>query len=355
MICLCCRTYCRFRTLSFVGTLLLCGTLAGVSETVYAQGGGAGAFSRLGFDARGVAQGNALVASSASDVSPYYNPALLPAVSGQRVSGSTAVLAYDRQWQSLEFTTPLGPTAGVGVGLIHGGVRDIDGRTPDGTHTEMLSTDEYAVSVSFGNEFTDHLRLGVNLTLYQSDLVPDANPVRGFGVDLGVTYRLSPRLQVAGAVTDLLAKYDWSSSSTGGRGHVDRFPLRIRVGGSYVLREGRVRLMAEVESRFADRGRREIDAVVTTTRGPRRQVRTERYVLHTVMARIGGTYRPVKILSLRAGLDRIGTGDAEGLRPSAGFGVHQDIGDLKLRLSYAAAMEPYVRTFMNFGTLEVFL
>lgn len=355
MICLFCRSCCRFRTLSFMGTLLLWGTLAGVSETVYAQGGAAGAFSRLGFDARGIAQGNALVASSASDVSPYYNPALLPAVSGQRVSGSAAVLAYDRQWQSLEFTTPLGPTAGVGVGLIYGGVGEIDGRTADGTHTEMLSTDEYAVSVSFGNEFADHLGLGVNLTLYQADLVPDANPVRGFGVDLGVTYSLSPRLQVAVAVTDLLAKYDWSSSSTRGRGHVDRFPLRIRAGGSYVLQEGRVRLTGEVESRFSDRDRREIDAVVTTTRGPRRRVRTERYVLHTVRARIGGTYRPVETLSLRVGLDRIGTGDAEGLQPSAGFGVRQNVGELELRLSYAAAMEPYVRTFMNIGTLEVFL
>lgn len=316
---------------------------------------GVGAFSRMGFDARGVAMGNALVAAGEGDVSPYYNPALLSSASGQRVAGSAAALAYDRQLQSLEFTTPLGPTAGVGLGLIHGGVSDIDGRNTDGRHTQMLSTDEFALSLSFGNRFAERLSVGVNLTLYQSDVVPEARPVRGFGVDLGVAYRVSPRIRVAGAVTDLLAKYEWNTSAVDGQSRTDRFPVRALLGGSYSLMEGQVRLLGELESRFVARDRQIPGRVVTTSGGPREETRTETFLLHHLEGRVGASYRPVEILSLRAGLDRVGVTGVDGLRPSAGFGLRQQVGELDVRLGYAAALEPYVQTMVNMGTLEIFL
>ncbi|MFB6247359.1 MAG: transporter [Salinibacter sp.] len=333
----------------------LLGGVLGPAGPAAAQEVGAGAFSRLGFDARGIAMGNALVATSSADVSPYYNPALLPQVSGQRVSGSAALLAYDRQLQSLEFTTPLGPTAGVGLGLIHGGVGNIDGRDANGVHTETLSTDEFSLSLSFGNRFAKRLAVGASLTLYQSDVVPDADPVRGFGLGLGVAYRVSPRVQVAGAVTDLLAKYEWNTSAVNGASRTDRFPVRVRVGGSYRLLGGRVRLEGEGEVRFVGRDRQVVDRVVPTTGGPRRETRTESVLRRGVRGRLGVAYRPVEILSLRAGVDRIGVRGADGLRPSAGFALRQQVGELDLRLSYAAALEPNVRTVMNVGSLELFL
>lgn len=320
-----------------------------------AQEVGAGAFSRLGFDARGIAMGNALVATASADVSPYYNPALLPQASGQRVAGSAALLAYDRQLQSLEFTTPLGPTAGVGLGLIHAGVGNIDGRDANGVHTETLSTDEFSLSLSFGNRFAERLAVGASLSLYQSDVVPDAGPVRGFGVDLGVAYRVSSRLQVAGAVTDLLAKYDWSTGAVGGASRTDRFPVRARLGGSYEWRDGRLRVVGEVEARFVGRDRQVPSGVTTTSTGPRQETRTKSVLRRGLRGRVGAAYRPVEILTLRAGVDRIGVRGGDGLRPAAGFGLRQQVGELDLRLSYAAALEPNVRTLMNVGSLEIFL
>jgi len=236
--------------LALIGLLLFAGgawtTVQG--QTVGGQDVGAGAFSRMGFDARGLAVGNALVAAPGTNVSPYYNPALLPEASAQRLSGSAAALAFDRQLQSLEFTTPLGPTAGVGLGLIHAGVRNIDGRNADGRHTETLSTDEFALSLAFGNRFMETLSVGVGFTLYQSDVVPDTNPVRGFGVDVGAAYRITDHLKVAGAVKDLLAKYEWDTSAVNGQSRTDRFPVRVLVGGSYTLLEDDLHLMAELES-----------------------------------------------------------------------------------------------------------
>jgi len=320
-----------------------------------AQEIGAGAFSRMGFDARGIALGNALVAAPSSDVSGYYNPALLPQASGQRVAGAAALLAYDRQLQSLEFTAPLGPTAGIGVGLLHAGVGEIDGRDANGIHTETLSTDEFALSLSFGNRFAERLAVGASLTLYQSDVLPDTDPVRGFGVDLGVTYELSSQVQVAGAVTDLLAKYEWDTGGVSGQSRTDRFPVRVLVGGSYETGDGRLRLLGEVEARFVGRDRREIGRVATTTGGPRTETRTEGSLRRGLRGRVGAAYQPVDILTLRAGLDRLGVRGTEGVRPSAGFGLRQEVGELDVRVGYAAALEPNVRTIMNVGSLEIFL
>lgn len=317
--------------------------LVGLSALpVQGQDVGVGVFSRLGFDARGIAMGNALVAASANDVSPYYNPALLPNASGQRLSASAALLAYDRQLQSLEFTTPLGPTAGVGLGLVHAGISNIDGRNTDGERTETLSTDEFAVSLSFGNRFWDRLSVGVNFTLYQSDVIPDTSPTRGLGIDIGAAYRVTSRLTLAGSVNDLLAKYEWSTGGVSGQSRADRFPIRVLLGGSYELLDGRLRVLGELESRYTDRERT-------------METRTEQHRLQSFRGRMGAEYRPLDILALRVGLDRIGAGGTDGLRPGAGFGLRQRIGDLDLRVSYGAALEPYVRTVINMGTIEIFL
>jgi hypothetical protein len=349
----------RLRPLSFlarcVALMLLVGGGAGALSTAAGQAVGVGAFSRMGFDARGLAMGNALVASAGADVSPYYNPALLPNASRQRLSGSVALLSFDRQLQSLEFTTPLGPTAGVGLGLIHAGVTDIDGRDRDGRRTETLSTDEYALALSFGNRFAKRVSVGVSLTLYQSDVVPETNPVRGFGLDLGVTYQVTSQLRVAGSVNDLLAKYEWSTGSVDGASRTDRFPVRVLLGSSYDLLDGRLRLLGELESRFVARDRQVTERIATTTGGPRRETRTEEFLLQRFQGRLGAEYRPIEILALRAGLDRIGVDGTDGLRPGAGFGLRQEVGELDLRVSYGVALEPYVRSFINMGTIEIFL
>ncbi len=345
--------------LEHTGRLLLLIVLIGVwgmgeVSPAAAQDTGTGAFARLGFGARGMALGNALVADPSADVSPHYNPALLPSASGQRISASAALLSFDRELQFLEFTAPLGPTAGIGLSLTHAGVNDIDGRNADGARTETLSTDEFALSLAFGNRFADRVSVGTALTLYQSNLVPEVDPVRGFGIDIGVGVQATDRLHLAATVNDLLARYEWDASPIGGGSHTDRFPLRVRLGASYTLLGERLRLLGEVESRYTTRERRGTGVLVTST-GPQQQTRTESFRRHDLRGRLGASFRAVEILSVRAGVDRVGVDGTSGLRPSAGFGVRQAIGDLDLRISYTATLEPYVRTVMNTGTVELFL
>lgn len=338
-----------------IAVLLLLGMGGGISPSpATGQETGAGAFSRLGFGARGMALGNALVADYSSDVSPHYNPALLPATTSQRVSISAALMSFDRELQFLEFTAPLGPSAGIGLSFTHAGVSNIDGRDRDGYHTETLSTDEFALSLAFGNRFAEWLSVGTALTIYQSSIVAEVDPARSLGVNVGVGVQATDRLYLAGTVNDLLARYKWNASAVGGSSHTDRFPVRVRLGASYSLYDERLRLLGEVESRYTARDRRVHDFIVTTG-GPLSRTRTESFLFHDFRGRVGASYQAVESFVVRTGLDRIGAGGVSGLRPSAGFGVRQSIGNLDLRLSYTATLEPYVRTLMNTGTVELFL
>ena len=334
--------------------LVLLGASAVGVQPGYGQEVGVGAFSRMGADARGIAMGNALVADATADVSPYYNPALMPNATQERASASAALMAFDRQLQSLEFTTPVGPTAGVGVGLIHGGVGNIDGRNADGERTETLSTDEFAVALSFGNRFLERFSVGVRFTVYQAEVIPDTSPVRGVGVDLGATVRVTSRLKLGGSVNDLLAKYEWNTGSVGGRSSTDHFPVRVLLGGSYEVLLDRLHVVAELESRYQPLDRT-VERVEDTSTGPRTVRRTEEVLLQSFRGRMGIEYRPLDILSMRAGVDRLGVDGIDGLRPGAGFGLRQTIGELGLRVSYGVAVEPHVRTFINMGTIELFL
>lgn len=319
------------------------------------QEAGAGAFARIGFDARGLALGNALGADFSPDVSPYYNPALAPNATSQSLTASVGLLSFDRQLQSLQLGTPLGPTAGVAIGLIRAGVSDIDGRDANGNSTETLSTDEFALFLAFGNRFAERLSVGASLKLFQATYLDDVDAPLGFGLDIGATYTINERATVGVAVNDLLAKYEWNTSSQGGRANTDRFPLRLRLSGAYgFLEDGRLRVMAEYESRTLTRESR--------TRVPRQSggspttvFRTESFQLHRSSGRLGAAYPLAEILEVRGGVDRIGVDGASGLRPSAGFGIRETVGELDLDLSYAFVLEPYVTDTLNFLTLRIYL
>ncbi len=220
-----------------------------------AWGQSAGTFSRMGFGARGMALGNALAADVRGDASPYYNPALAPQATRQHIMASKAFMRFDRGMQFLQFATPIQPSAGLAVGLIHAGVSHIDGRDASGYHTQMYSTDEFAFFLAFGTHLGQRLSVGVGLQLFRTDLLDEIEPVHSIGIDVGVMVDVTDRLRLAFVVDDLLARYSWDTSGLyGAEGGTtsDRFPLRLRVGASYGMLGDRLQLLAEYESRFSD-------------------------------------------------------------------------------------------------------
>jgi len=320
-----------------------------------AQAQAAGAFSRMGFGARGVAMSNALVADASG--SPYYNPALAPFIPQQSLDVSAALMTLDRELQFLQFATPLKPRAGIAVGLIHASVSDIDGRDGSGYHTQNFSTDEYAFFMAFGVRVSRRVTVGLGLQFFRADYFEGLDPVNSIGLDLGLHVELSEAFRLGLAVDDVLARYSWDTSGllgSSGRSTSDRFPTRLRLGGAYYLLGRQLLLTAEYESRFtsSEVRTREVRLIGDT---PREVLVSERLTLHESRLRFGAEYKPLAVFAVRGGLDRLAGDDFGGVRPSAGFMVEQALGSLVARAEYAFVLEPYALGTMHLVTLRFFL
>ena len=102
-----------------------------------------GAFSRMGFGARGIGMGNSMSSIIEGNLVSYYNPALIVYQENNSFQTSYSFLSLDRSLNFLNFTRRFEfysakdslienpkprATAGVSVGIINAGVSKIDGR-----------------------------------------------------------------------------------------------------------------------------------------------------------------------------------------------------------------------------------
>lgn len=331
--------------ITIVVLVLLCTMPAG---HVAAQA--AGAFARIGFGARGVAMGNALAGDDSGLSSPYYNPALAPFITRQSLDVSAAFMTLGRELQFLQLATPLRPRAGIAAGVIHAGVRDIDGRDGSGYHTGKLSTDEYGFFLAFGVRVIRSLTVGIGLQLFHANLHDTVTPVTSIGIDVGMRMRVTDALSVGIVADDLLARYSWGSSASSGRSSSDRFPTRLRLGATYRLLSSRLLLAAEYETRFSsvEVRQRNVELIGDS---PREVDTNTRLVWHESRVRLGAEYWPLEVFAVRGGATRLAGGTA----PSAGFMFEQAVGALRIRAEYAVVLEPHALGTMHLVTLRFFL
>lgn len=303
----------------------------------------AGAFARMGFAARGMALGNALVADRAGGAPSYYNPALA-AYGDREVEAAFALLRADRELQFLRFRSPLPPRAGIAGGLIHAGVDGIDGRDESGYHTRTYSTDEFAGSVDFGLRFGDRIGAGIGLRVYRSSLVPEVSAANSLGLRVGVLARVTERITAGLAVDDLLAGYQWDSSSLyeqDGTTVSDPFPLRIRLGagGRFLEDDLHLHLAYAPDWIRAEQPIREVRLLGGT---PREITRMRDVSDWQGSWRAGAEWRPASSFWLRAGVSGVRWSGPRPVEPSAGFLIRESVRDLPLRIAYATVLEPYV-------------
>ncbi len=345
------------RSLSTVLALGLVSMATGHLAATELRAQSAGAFTRMGFGARGIAMSNALAADAFSDGAPYYNPALSPFATGQSFEASAALMTLDRELQFLQFATELDPGAGLAAGLIHAGVSNIDGRDNSGYHTQDYSTDEFAFFLAFGTHLTRRLTAGMGLQLFHADFFESLEPINSIGIDVGLTYLVLDDLRLGLVVDDLLARYSWDTSDLyGSQGTTtsDRFPVRVRLGGAYRIFAGRGQITGEYESQIASSEYR-IRSVELVGDRPQEVITHERSQIHESRFRLGGEYRLADVFTLRGGVDRIGADALEGITPTGGFMVEHPVGPLTARAEYAFMLEPYGVGAMHLITLRIFL
>ncbi len=286
-----------------------------------------GSSFRIGFGARGIAMGNAMSAVSDGEVAGYYNPALLPYSTQRFGSLSAGFLSLDRSMNTLNFSSPLPPQAGIGVGILNTGVSNIDGRDNDGRPTGPLRTAEDLAFLGFGIRFPAGFSLGINLKLLYSHLYTDISSTT-VGVDAGIFYKVTNQISVAATVKDISSKYRWDTSTLygqQGKSSTDAFPTLYTFGVAYALPEQTGVLSAEVESSNQS----------------------------TLLLRTGAEYYILKEVAIRAGVDRIDLKESgNGIRPAIGFMIRRDFDSWTPALQYTFVLEPFTQTGIHLVSLS---
>ncbi len=286
----------------------------------------AGAPFRLGFGARGIGMGNALTASSFGNEDSYYNPALVPFQPQPTVLLSYGSLSLDRRLNFASYTQHLNPNAGLSVGIINSGVSNIQGRDSDGQPTDTYSTSENQFFFSFGLEPSKQLSIGVTAKVLYYSLFSNVKSTT-FGADLGALYSISDVLKIGIVLQDILSKYKWDTSKLygeNGSSYTNSFPLRKRLGVSYLEREWGLIVSAEVE-----------------------------WIGPAGFARFGSELELFSGLRIRGGIDQVAFDGSVTAKPSLGFSVQTEIASWSPRLDYAYVFEPYVPTGMHYLTLSL--
>ncbi len=289
-----------------------------------------GAFSRMGFGARGIGMGNAMSAIKEGALVSYYNPALAVFQTGNSFQTSYSFLSLDRNLNFVNFTRrfEIGrkedsenvkstkSTAGFSVGLINAGVSKIDARDGQGRKTGELSTSENQFFLSVSNKFSEKLALGIAFKFFYYKLYENVT-TSGLGLDIGALYSFNESITISFMFSDINSKYEWDTGKIYGQdGNVsrNRFPLLKKIGAAYKLNEPKIIAALEFESSNAG----------------------------TNFLRGGAEYNIYEIFFIRGGFDKLNLNNLDfSVRPSFGFSYFYDVNSIRIGVDYAFAVEPY--------------
>ncbi len=228
-----------------------------------ADGGYAGAFLRMGFEGRSAALGDAFTAVPEGATAGFYNPAVLPQLPNRQAVIAFSFLPLDRSLDFVGVAVPVRPSAGGGnpmnagvmLGWLHAGVDRIDGRDFAGNHTQDLSNAEHAFIMGVALSPSPRLSIGLaGKVLYNR--IPDiaeqggALTASGFGIDVGVFFRLLNNLTAGATLKDNMSKYTWNTDKVYERGTSTtyRFPRRLRIGAAWRTWQQRLLILGDIET-----------------------------------------------------------------------------------------------------------
>lgn len=286
-----------------------------------------GAFSRMGFGARGMGMGNAMSAVTEGNLVSYYNPALAAFQQNNSFQTSYSFLSLDRSLNFLDFTRRFDfysknsskgseprSSAGLSVGIINSGVSKIDGRDNDGNQTGYLSTSENQFFLGLANRFSRKLAFGISIKFYYYKLY-DKISSTGVGVDLGALYKLNDYWNISLMISDLNSKYKWDTTpiyQEQGTNTIENFPVLKKIGVSYYNKKYGIIADAEFENSNAG----------------------------TNIIRAGVEYNIYDGLFIRGGIDQLNLSNTDyASNPSVGFSYIRKFNRLNIGVDYAFVVE----------------
>jgi len=202
--------------------------------------GYSGSFLRMGTSARSLAMGSGFTAEIDQGFTAYHNPAGLAFLNKRQLGFSYHALNLDRRLMMSSISTGLPPTAGMGVAWVSSGVDNIQGRSTAGSKTQVLSTSEDAIFISFSQRITPWLALGINVKILSHQLPMNESQLagKGTGFDIGFIVLPEEKLRFAFMVQDLNTNYQWNTGDVfegEGRVYKESFPTMYRLGTTFTF------------------------------------------------------------------------------------------------------------------------
>ena len=290
-----------------------------------------GAFSRIGFGARGIGFGNALSSITEGQLVSYYNPAITPFQESNSVQAGYSFLSLDRSLNFLSFTRKFDfysskdtvlntrkprTTAGLSIGVINSGVGKIDGRDNNGLPTGELSTSENQFFIGLAARVSEKLSLGVAVKFFYYKLYEEVNS-NGLGFDIGALYRVNDNFNVSLVIADINSKYKWDTSPIYEQEGIiseDKFPNLRKIGVSYRNKE--LGILGAVEFENSD--------------------------AKSNILRAGVEYNVYDQFYIRGGLDQFNLNNTDWpIKPALGFSYFQTLSNFVVGVDYAFQIEQY--------------
>ena len=202
--------------------------------------GYSGAFLRMGTSARSLAMGSGFTAEIDQGFSAYHNPASVAFLNKRQLAFSHHGLNLDRRLMMSSISTSIPPTAGLGVAWVSSGVDNIQGRSTSGYKTQILSTSEDAIFISFAQRITPWLALGINVKILNHQLPMNESELagKGTGFDIGFMVLPEEKLRFAFMIQDLNTNYQWNTGQVfegEGRVYKESFPTMYRLGTTFTF------------------------------------------------------------------------------------------------------------------------
>jgi len=137
-------------------------------------------------------------------------------------------------------STSIPPTAGLGVAWVSSGVDNIQGRSTSGEETQILSTSEDAIFISFAQRIMPWLALGINVKILSQQLPMNESQLagKGTGFDIGFMVLPEEKFRFAFMIQDLNTNYQWNTGQVfegEGRVYKESFPTMYRLGTTFTF------------------------------------------------------------------------------------------------------------------------
>ena len=252
-----------------------------------ASGDFAGAYLEGGLGTRGPGMGNAFSAAVDDESAIYWNAARLTGSLGLTASASLHRLSLDRRRSSLAAAFNRRGGLAFGLAWIHASVGDLEARTGAGDPFGEIDDSENAFFFAVGIPIGKKVSAGAGVKILQHRIeVPEtgASSATGRGLDLHLNYSLSDKTALAAGLKGLGSRLRWTVQQASDQKNrsTEVIPASLSLGAAHRPAEG---ALIAADFRF--------DSIAPS-------------------ASLGGEWKVNPLLTVRAGLARIGAADAVG-------------------------------------------